>query len=311
MKYLLQYTYRYCAGIIAFVALSQTVCAQTESDAIMIPKNYLCIAGMYAHNNWDHYWEGTLKRENLNLGTISSNIYNVGAVYGLSNRINVSAFMPYIQTKASAGTLRGQRGFQDINLAVKWMAVREQIGRGLLSFHAIASGSIPVGNYQGDYLPFALGSRSKSIAIRGLVNYQIGRFFVAGAGQYIRKDNITIDRDAYYTTEMHYTNQVALPNATNFLVSAGFRSLLLNVEAIATKYTTLGGFDITRNNMPFPSNRMNATAVGGLVKYMPQTLKGLEFTLGSNYVVAGRNVGQNLQVMGGVDYVFSVKKEKK
>ena len=311
MKYLLQYTYRYCAGIIAFVALSQTVCAQTESDAIMIPKNYLCIAGMYAHNNWDHYWEGTLKRENLNLGTISSNIYNVGAVYGLSNRINVSAFMPYIQTKASAGTLRGQRGFQDINLAVKWMAIREQIGRGLLSFHAIASGSIPVGNYQGDYLPFALGSRTKSIAVRGLVNYQVGRFFVAGAGQYIRRDNMTIDRDAYYTTEMHYTNQVALPNATNFLVSAGFRSLLLNVEAIATKYTTLGGFDITRNNMPFPSNRMNATAVGGLVKYMPQSLKGLEFTLGSNNVVAGRNVGQNLQVMGGVDYVFSVKKEKK
>ncbi|MEO7214319.1 hypothetical protein [Mucilaginibacter sp.] len=311
MKYLLQYTYRYCVGIVAFVTLTQTVCAQTESDAIMIPKNYLCVAGMYAHNNWDHYWEGTLKRENLNLGDISSNIYNVGVVYGLSNRINISAFTPYITTKASAGTLRGQRGFQDINLAFKWMAVREQIGRGLLSFHAIASGSIPVGNYQGDYLPFALGSRSKSIAVRGLVNYQIGRFFVAGAGQYIRRDNMTIDRDAYYTTEMHYTNQVALPNATNFLVSAGFRSLLLNVEAIATKYTTLGGFDITRNNMPFPSNRMNATAIGGLVKYMPQTIRGLEFTAGSNYVVAGRNVGQNFQIMGGIDYVFSVKKEKK
>jgi hypothetical protein len=99
MKYLLQYTYRYCAGIIAFVALSQTVCAQTESDAIMIPKNYLCVAGMYAHNNWDHYWEGTLKRENLNLGTISSNIYNAGVVYGLSNRINISAFVPYIKPK--------------------------------------------------------------------------------------------------------------------------------------------------------------------------------------------------------------------
>ncbi|TFF34926.1 hypothetical protein [Mucilaginibacter psychrotolerans] len=310
MKYFLRYTYRYCVGIIACVALSQTVCAQTESDAIMIPKNYLCVAGMYAHNSWDNYWEGTLKRDNLNLGTVSSNIYNAGLVYGLSNRINISAFVPYIQTKASAGTLRGQRGFQDINLAFKWMAIREQIGTGILSFHAIATGSIPVSDYQGDYLPFALGSRSKSVALRGLINYQRGRFFIAGAGQYIRKDNITIDRDAYYTTEMHYTNQVALPNATNFLVSAGFRSLLLNVEAIATKYTTLGGFDITRNNMPFPSNRMNATAVGGLVKYMPQYVRGLEFTIGGSYVTSGRNVGQNTQIMGGIDYVFSVKKEK-
>jgi hypothetical protein len=63
--------------------------------------------------------------------------------------------------------------------------------------------------------------------------------------------------------------------------------------------------------MPFPSNRMNATCNRGFSKIHAQTLRGLEFTLGSNYVVAGRNVGQNLQVMGGVDYVFSVKKEKK
>ncbi|AMR33296.1 hypothetical protein A0256_18655 [Mucilaginibacter sp. PAMC 26640] len=310
MKHLLQYTYRYCVGIFVLTALVQTASAQTESDAIMIPKNYLCVAGMYAHNNWDHYWEGTLNRNNLNLGTVSSNVYNLGLVYGLSNRINISAFVPYIQTNVSAGTLRSQRGVQDIALAFKWMAVREQIGRGLLSFHAIATGSIPLGSYQPDYLPLALGSRSRSVAIRGLLNYQVGRFFVAGAGQYIRRDNITIDRDSYYTTEMHYTNQVAMPNATNFLVSAGFRSLQLNVEAIATKYTSTSGFDITRNNMPFPSNRMNATAVGGLAKYMFQSLLGLELTAGANYVVAGRNVGQNTQVFGGIDYVFSVKKEK-
>lgn len=311
MKYFLQYTYRYCAGIIAFVALSQSVSAQTETDAIMIPNKYICLAGMYSHNNWDNYWEGTLKRNNLNLGTVSSNVYNLGVVYGLSNRINISAFVPYIKTNVTAGTLRGQSGIQDINLAFKWMAINAQVGRGFFTFHAIATGSIPLGSYQPDYLPLALGSRSKSVAIRGLLNYQVGRFFVAGAGQYIRRDNITIDRDSYYTTELHFTNQVAIPNATNFLLSAGFRSLKLNVEAIATKYTTLGGFDITRNNTPFPSNRSNATALGGLVKYMFQSIPGLEFTAGSNYVVAGRNVGQNLSVYGGVDYIFTVKKEKK
>ncbi|WP_374949239.1 hypothetical protein [Mucilaginibacter sp.] len=310
MKFFIQNAYRYFVSLVALIALTQTVNAQTESDALMIPKNYVCIAGMYAHNNWDHYWEGTFNRNNLNLGTVSSNFYNLGVVYGLSNRINVSAFVPYVQTNVTAGTLRAQRGVQDIYLAFKWMAVREQLGTGLLSFHAIATGSIPLGNYQPDYLPLALGSRSRGVALRGLLNYQVGRFFVAGAGQYVRRDNISIDRDAYYTTEMHYTNQVAIPNATNFLVSAGFRSLQLNVEAIATKYTTLGGFDITRNNMPFPSNRMNATAVGGLAKYMFQSIPGLELTAGSNYVVAARNVGQNLQVFGGLDYIFAVKKEK-
>lgn len=310
MKYLLQYTYRYCAGIVALLAMSQSVCAQTETDALMIPKNYFCAAGIYTHNTWDHYWEGTLKRDNLNLGTISSNVYALGGNYGLSNRINILAMVPYIKTNVSAGTLRAQSGFQDINLAVKWLALNEQLGRGIFSFHAIASGSIPLGDYQADYLPLALGSRSKSIALRGLVNYQVGRIFVAGAGQYIRRDNVTIDRDSYYTTEMHYTNQVGIPNATNFLVSAGFRSLKFNAEAVMTKYTTLGGFDITRNNMPFLSNRMNATAIGGVFKYMFQGVQGLEFTAGGNYVLNGRNVGQNTSLFGGVYYVFAVKKEK-
>ena len=297
-------------AVLAGVVLSQTVNAQTETDALMIPKNYFCAAGIYTHNSWDHYWEGTFKRENLNLGTISSNVYAVGGNYGLSNRVNVMFMIPYIKTNASAGTLRGQSGVQDINLAVKWLAVKQEVGRGLLSLHAIVSGVIPVGNYQADFLPLSLGMQTKSIALRGLVNYQVGRFFVAGAGQYVRKDNITIDRDSYYTTEMHYTNQVAMPNATNFLFSTGYRSLKFNAEATLTKVNTIGGFDITKNNMPFPSNNMDATLAGGVFKYMFQSIAGLELTAGGNYVLKGRNVGQNLSVFGGVYYVFSVKKDK-
>jgi hypothetical protein len=310
MKHFLQYTYRYCIAMILCLGALQAANAQTESDALMIPKNYFCAAGIYTHNSWDQYWEGTLKRENLNMGTISSNVYAVGGNYGLSNRVNLLAMLPFVKSNASAGTLRGQDGLQDINLAVKWMAVREQLGSGLLSFHAILSGVIPVRKYQADFQPLAVGMQTKSIALRGLLNYQVGRLFVAGGGQYIRKDNITIDRDSYYTTEMHYTNQVAMPNATNFLVSAGFRSLKFNAEATLTRYTSLSGFDMTRNNMPFPSNKMNATAAGAIFKYMFQNIQGLEFTAGGNYVVAGRNVGQNLSAFGGVYYVFAVKKEK-
>jgi hypothetical protein len=116
-------------AVLACVVFSQTVNAQTETDALMIPKNYFCAAGIYTHNSWDHYWEGTFKRENLNLGTISSNVYAVGGNYGLSNRINVLFMIPYIKTNASAGTLRGQSGVQDISLAVKWLAVKQEVGR--------------------------------------------------------------------------------------------------------------------------------------------------------------------------------------
>ncbi|MBL4677732.1 MAG: hypothetical protein JKY70_16250 [Mucilaginibacter sp.] len=309
MKITLQYI-KYCISALALVALNQTVKAQTESDALMIPKNYFCAAGVYTHNSWNHYWEGDFRRNNLNLGTVSSNVYALGGNYGLSNRINLLFMVPYVKTNVSAGTLRGQQGFQDISLAFKWMAVKEELGSGLLSLHAIVSGSIPVGNYQADYLPLSIGMRSKNIALRGLLNYQVGRFFVAGAGQYMRRDNITIDRDSYYTTEMHYTNQVAMPNMTNFLFSTGYRSLKFNAEATLTHMNTIGGFDITKNNMPFPSNNMEATAVGGIFKYMFQSVQGLEFTAGGSWVLHGRNYGQNLGVFGGVYYVFSTKKDK-
>ncbi|MES2266017.1 MAG: hypothetical protein V4520_04615 [Bacteroidota bacterium] len=310
MKHCLLKINRYVIAFLACAAFSQQVSAQTENDALMIPKNYFCAAGLYTHNSWDKYWEGTFKRENLNLGTISSNVYAIGGNYGLSNRVNLLFMIPYIKSNASAGTLRGQSGIQDINLAIKWMAVKQEVGSGLLSLHAILNGALPVGNYQADYLPLSLGSRSKSIGLKALVNYQTGRFFVAGSGQYLRRSNITLDRDSYYTTEMHYTNQLALPNMTNFLFSTGYRSLKFNAEAVVTRMNTIGGFDITKNNMPFPSNNMDATSVGTIFKYSFQSISGLELTAGGNYVVDGRNVGQNKSFFAGVYYVFSVKKDK-
>jgi len=310
IKPLLPYFYRCCLAIACFITFSQRAQAQTDADALMIPKNYFCAAGVYTHNSWDHYWEGTFKRDNLNLGTVSSNVYSVGGNYGLSNRINLLFMVPYVTTNASAGTLRGQQNFQDLNASFKWMAIKEEIGTGLFSFHAILSGSIPLSNYQADFLPLSIGLHSKNVALRGLLNYQTGRFFVAGAGQYIRRSNITIDRNSYYTTEMHYTNEVQMPNLTNFFVSSGYRSLKFNAEAVLTKVTTLGGFDIRKNDMPFPSNKMNATTAGVILKYSFQSISGLELTGGGNYVLDGRNVGQTRSFFAGVYYVFSTKKEK-
>jgi hypothetical protein len=310
MKFLLLYFNRCYIVLACCLTFSQLANAQTDADALMIPKNYFCAAGVYTHSSWDHYWEGTFKRDNLNLGTVSTNVYSLGGNYGLSNKVNVMFSVPYVSTNASAGTLRGEHNFQDLNAAVKWMAVKEELGRGLFSVHAILSGSIPLTNYEADYLPLSIGLHSKNVALRGLLNYQIDRFFIAGAGQYIRRSNITIDRTSYYTTELHYTNQVAMPNVSNFFVSSGYRSLKFNAEAVLTKVTTLGGFDIRKNDMPFPSNKMNSTVAGLILKYSFQSISGLELTGGGNYVLKGRNVGQTRTFYGGVYYVFNTKKEK-
>lgn len=285
--------------------------AQTESDALMIPKNIFCAGLTVDHSSWNQYWEGNLKRNNLNLGTVSSNSFMAMGNYGITNRLDLIFSAPYVTTNSSAGTLRSQSGLQDLTVALKFMAYQTQLGRGIFSAHAIVAGSIPLSNYDPAILPVSIGMHAQTISIRALANYQTGRFFVAAAGQFTQRGDVTINQDAYFTTQEIYSNRVYMPNMNNVLISAGFRSLKLNVEAIAQQTTTLGGFDITRNNMPFPSNTMNWTQVGGLVKYSFGTATGFELTAGGNYVVKGRNVGQSTDVFGGILYLFDLSKNKK
>jgi hypothetical protein len=73
----------------------------------------------------------------------------------------------------------------------------------------------------------------------------------------------------------------------------------------------LGGFDITKNNMPFPSNKMNMTTIGINLKYEIAAVNGLSLIGGGNYVVKGRNVGQSKSFYGGVFYILDFSKKKK
>jgi hypothetical protein len=107
---------------------------------------------------------------------------------------------------------------------------------------------------------------------------------------------------------MHITNEVKMPNAAQYQLRTGFRGKYLIAEALLTNWTTLGGFDITRNNMPFPSNRMNSTTVGASMKYTLKSFTQLSIIAGGNYVVAGRNMGQSKAFNVGAFYAFYVKK---
>jgi hypothetical protein len=301
---------RYCLVVCCFMAFSKMARAQTDADALMIPKNFYCAGVMYSNNTWTNYWEGTFKRNNGNIGKLTTNAYSVIGNYGITNKLDFLFSVPYITTNASAGTLKGQHGVQDLTLTLKWLAFQTEIGKGIFSLHAIASGSIPLSNYEDNFLPLSIGLHSQNAALRALANYQTGRFFIAGAGQYLYRNDITIDQSAYYTTEEIYSNRVNMPNATNLIFSTGYRSLKFNAEAIVSKTTTQGGFDMRKNDMPFPSNRMNMTTVGGLLKYSFDAVSGLELTGGGNYVVAGRNVGQSTTFLGGVLYIFDFSKKK-
>ena len=299
------------AMLLFTMLLPHSLFAQTDIDALMMSKNEFCIGPMYSYSSWKNYWEGTRKRDNQNLGTVSTKMLTVMGNYGISKKLSVLFSAPYVKTKASAGTLQGLDGIQDLSLFLKWRPFQTKLGNGKLSFLGIAGVSFPLTNYTADYLPLSIGLHSKTALGRIMVDYKWRDFFATASATYLLRDNIKIDRESYYTTEMHNTHEVEMPNAANYNFRAGFRNQRWIAEAVANIWRTLGGFDITRNNMPFPSNKMNATTVGANFKYVLPPLPQLSIVAGGNTTVAGRNVGQAITVYGSVFYILDFSRKSK
>jgi hypothetical protein len=292
--------------IILLCLLLEKVSAQTDIDAIMMDKKAFCVGPMYSYSSWKKYWEGSLKRENLNIGKVSTETWSVMGNYGVSRKLNLLFNVPYVKTRASAGTLMGMSGFQDISLFIKWMPFEKYVGPGQLSLFAIGAVSHPLSNYSPDFLPLSIGLHSSTASGRLMADYQAGSFFVTGSATYVARRNIKLDRNSYYTTEMHYSNEVEMPDAANFNFRAGLRNQRWIVEAVVNNWTSLDGFDITRNNMPFASNKMIATNGGVNIKYVIPALPQVSVVAGGNTTLAGRNVGQATTVYGSFFYVFDL-----
>lgn len=284
--------------------------AQTDMDAIMMGQRQLCIGPMFSHSSWTNYWEGTLKRDNANLGKVSTRMYALMGAYGVTDNLNLLFGVPYVRTKASAGTLTGQRGVQDLSFYAKWMPVEKDLGKGTFSLYTIGGVSFPLGNYTPDLLPVSIGLRSKTASLRLMLDYQLGDFFVTGSYTQVFRDNITLDRNSYFTTHLIQSSEVEMPDASNLQFRAGYRSAKLIAEAVLNRWTTLGGFDITRNNMPFPSNRMNATTLGVNFKYVVTADHALSLIGGYNRAISGRNMGQASTFNAGVFYIIEFTKKQ-
>src|ERR1044071_5060990 len=125
MKKLYGYLIAVLAALFCML-LPGTVSAQTDIDALMMEKNAFCVGPMYGYSSWKSYWEGKLKRTNENLGTVSAQMFSVMGNYGLTRNINLLFGVPYVKTKATAGTLHGMKGVQDLSLFVKWRPIHQK-----------------------------------------------------------------------------------------------------------------------------------------------------------------------------------------
>jgi hypothetical protein len=277
----------------------------------MMGKNLYCLGIMGATSSWSNYWEGTLLRSNENLGRVRTNMIGPMGSLGISKNLNLLFSLPYVSTKASAGQLKGFNGLQDLNLWAKYRAIRLKRNKSSFSIFTIAGIGTPTTNYVKDYLPLSIGLGSNNLTLRGMLDYQYKNWFTTFSGSLVLRSNITLDRQAYYTTQMVYSNQVDMPNVFQYNYRAGFRNKELVAELVYDQWLTQGGFDITKNNMPFPSNKMNQSRIGFNGKYEPTKWKGLSLTSAVFMTTAGRNVGKSTSVQFGAFYILNVAKKDK
>ena len=298
---------RYGLMGLLLLLLSETTSAQTTTDGLMMGKNLLCTGFMYTHDKWTDYWEGELKRDNENIGNITTQSLAWYGVYGITGKLNVIAMLPYIKTDASQGTLHGMEGVQDLSLAVKYNFLRLKSEKLMFRAFGVVNFSTPLGNYTPDIMPLSLGAHSTTLTPRvtAMLRMNQGWFVNASAG-YTFRSKVELDRSSYYDGEKFYnSSEVDMPNVFDLFASAGYQKDALQVELNYIQQNTLGGGDIRRQDMPFVSNKMNAQRVGLLAMYYLPKPKNLAVRGSVHYTVNGRNVGQATTYLAGILYTFN------
>jgi hypothetical protein len=282
--------------------------AQTVDDGIMLPRQTLFTGWMYTRDSWDEYWEGALKRTNENIGTITTETNIWYANYGVVERVNIIAAVPFVRTRASQGVLHGISGAQDLTLGAKFNAFEHKSDKvGVLRTIAVVSAGIPLTNYNPELPPLSIGSGSLRLSWRGTVNYQSNPgWFVNGSTAYTSRGDVTLDRPYYYTDdEFVMSDKVPMPSVFDYTLSAGYLKDGVMATGSFTQQRTQGGGDIRRQDMPFVSNRMNFARIGAMVMYPIPKLRTLALQASYAHIVDGRNVGQSNTVTVGVFYLLS------
>jgi len=292
-------------ALVLVAVYATSAAAQAPDDGLMMPKRALSAGVLYAQDSWDQYWEGTLKRRNGNIGTLTTRSITAVAGYGVTERLSIMAMLPYIWTHASQGTLHDMSGVQDLTFAAKYRLLTTEFAEhGALSAFVVGAAAIPVSNYTPDFLPLAIGSGGGRASGRLTLSFQPNAaWFVNASAAYTWCSNVKLDRNAYYTDgQLYMTNDVAMPNVLDYTVGAGYGRGRWRIPISLVQQRTLGGGDIRRQDMPFVSNRMDFVKLNGGVMYaLP---KGVSLRLGAARVVSGRNVGQSTTLTSGLVYAF-------
>lgn len=293
--------------------ISIDVIGQMPSDGFSMYKGEFCTVIGYGQSSWTEYWEGTRLRDNKNVGKFTSKMWMPMIAYGISDKLNVFAGLPYISNSSDAGTMLGKKGLQDISLEAKYLFLDKKNSKKSAFKGFITAGlSFPVSNYAPDFLPYSIGLGAKTFQLRVIGHYEYNdHFFGTIQTGYIAKSRITVDRQTYYNEGQVYSNKMPVPDVWDGAIRAGYKTNAFRADIHFNWQTGTTGSDIRQNDMPYPFNKMNMQSAGVTALYWLPFTKGLAITASADQTIAGRNVGKSFNWMGTIQYVFQPFNKKK
>ncbi|MES2649643.1 MAG: hypothetical protein V4717_22380 [Bacteroidota bacterium] len=299
-------------GTVVLACLLLPASAQMPDDGFTMGRGELCLVAGYKQSQWKEYWEGKRLRENLNIGTFSSKAFTPMVGFGVTDKLNLFAALPYISNNSDAGTMTGKKGFQDFSMAAKYHLLDITKKKMRYALFGTAGFSLPATNYVPDYLPYSIGIGSKTASLR-MVAHVVYKddFFATVQGGYNFRSNITVDRQTYYTDAQHYSNEMKIPDMWDGSIKLGYDNHRVRTNVHYMLMNSTSGSDIRRNDMPYPGNKMDMQAVGVDVLLWVPKVKGLGILASADKTIAGRNMGKAFTWMAGAQYVFRPFQKKK
>jgi hypothetical protein len=296
------------------ICLSAPLWAQSPADALMMKSNQICVLLDYNFSSFDHYWEGTLRRENQTIATVQRHSTTPMVAVGILDKLNFYVGLPYITTASiepNGGKFAGVSDFQDLNLALKYQWLKKDYDKGSLSGLATFGFSTPITNYLPDYMPYSIGLGAPEFTYRAILEYKNSKdWYFRGAGTYLWRGYAEAEREYYYNNGSFYTPWMDVPNAitAEAVVGKWLFSNALQMEVSYFNSTSLSGDDIRLYNAPQPTNKVNMSRIGVFAHYFFPKITGLGVVAYHNNVVSGRNTAQMNTTGLGVTYFFNYRK---
>lgn len=282
----------------ALLFFSAVLFAQSPVSGFMSGKGKGAVALSYGSESYDNVFLVPLEVKGVPVfNDVQTNSVSLYAAYGISDRIEVVAGLPYISSKGNGnadvldelGYDNTRSGLQDVSLFLKYNPLTVEVGEGSLSFQLAAGLKTPLGNYRADeglQSIIAIGNRATSINGLAIAQWQAasGLFVSTQAGYSLRSGEV--------------------PNALLGEIKLGYAGRGFYVDAWYAGQVSDGGVNILGEgfNGFFPATDVTFNRAG-LNVYVP-VAGGFGVSAGVSKYLSGRNVGESTGVSGGVVYSF-------